>query len=134
VRNTRYGSNLHTFGGLFGTARATRQREALALLLYELLFTVARHDLAHTFLVFPRFAEDWEYAYRKLTFLDPSIPPERWREAITARADPRLVHEVPLTRGEQAKTVVGTFYNRVIARPARGVRKLVSRADRTPPP
>ena len=31
VRNTGYGSDLHTLGGLFGTTRATQQREALAL-------------------------------------------------------------------------------------------------------
>ena len=74
VRNTKYGSNLHTFGGLFGTARATRQREALALLFYELLYTVARYDIPHTLLLFPRFTEDWEYTYEKLSFLDPGDP------------------------------------------------------------
>jgi hypothetical protein len=125
IRNTKYGSNLHTFGGLFGTARATRQREALALVFYELFWTITRHELPHTLLEFPRFADDWEYTYRQLSFLDPSIPPERWKEAIAARADPTLIHEEPLTNEERAKTMIGTAYNRGIARPIRGARKLL---------
>jgi hypothetical protein len=119
VRNTRYGSNLHTFGGLFGTPRATKQREALALVFYELLYTVARYDLPHTFLLFPRFTEDWQYTYEHLSFLDPSIPPEQWKAALDARVDRTLIHEQPLTSSEKAKTVAGTFYNRAIARPVR---------------
>lgn len=123
VRNTKYGSNLHTFGGLFGTARATRQREALALLFYELLYTVTRYDLPHTLLLFPRFTEDWEYTYEKLSFLDRSIPAERWKEVLAARVDRELIHEQALTSQEKAKTVAGTFYNRGIARPARLARR-----------
>jgi hypothetical protein len=119
VRNTRYGSDLHTFGGLFGTARATKQREALALVFYELLYTVARYDLPHTFLLFPQFTEDWEYTYRQLSFLDPSIPPERWKEVLADRVDRALIHEQPLTAAEKRKTVAGTFYNRALARPVR---------------
>ncbi len=125
IRNTKYGSNLHTFGGLFGTARATRQREALALLFYELFWTITRHELPHTLLEFPRFAEDWEYAYRHLSFLDTSIPSERWKEVIAARADLTLIHEEPLTGEERVKTMIGTAYNRGIARPIRGVAKLL---------
>ena len=125
IRNTKYGSNLHTFGGLFGTARATRQREALALIFYELFWTITRHELAHTLLEFPRFADDWEYTHRQLSFLDPSIPPERWKEAIARRADRSLIHEEPLTNEERAKTMIGTAYNRGIARPIRGARKLL---------
>lgn len=129
VRNTKYGSNLHTFGGLFGTARATHQREALALLFYELLFTVARYDLPHTLLLFPRFTEDWEYTYRKLSFLDPTIPPERWKEALAGRVDPGLIHEEPLSSQEKAMTVAGTFYNGAIARPWRVVKRSLKRDD-----
>lgn len=125
IRNTKYGSNLHTFGGLFGTARATRQREALALLFYELFWTITRHELPHTLLEFPRFADDWEYTYRRLSFLDPTIPPDRWKEAIAGRTDPSLIHEEPLSGEERAKTRFGTAYNRGIARPIRGVKKLL---------
>jgi hypothetical protein len=129
VRLTRYGADLHTWGGLFGTTRATRQREALAVIEYELLYTIARHDLDHTLLEFPRFAQDWRYAYDKLGFLDPSIPAECWRTAVEARVRPELIHESPLSRRERWLTVAGTTYNRAIARPARGAVALVK--DRT---
>jgi hypothetical protein len=137
VRNTKYGSNLHTFGGLFGTPRATRQREALALLFYELLYTVTRYDLPHTLLLFPRFTEDWEYTYAKLSFLDPTVPPERWKEVLESRVDRTLIHEEPLSSSERAMTVAGTFYNRGIARPVRLARRALRgelRSDPEKPP
>ena len=93
VRMARYGADLHTWGGLFGTTRATRQREALAVIEYELMFTIARHDVPHTLLEFPRFAEDWRYTYDKLGFLDPTIPADRWRTAVGGRVRPELIHE-----------------------------------------
>lgn len=120
VRLARYGADLHTWGGLFGTTKATRQREALALIEYELLYTIARHDLAHTLLEFPRFAHDWEYAHAKLGFLDPTIPADCWRVAIQGRVRPELIHETPLTGGERWLTRAGTVYHRAIARPIRG--------------
>ena len=123
VRNTKYGSDLHTFGGLIGTSKATRQREALALVFYELLYTVARYDLPHTFLLFPRFAQDWEYTYEHLSFLDPSIDAARWQTAIESRVNLSLVREEPLTRSERYKTFGGTLYTQAIARPARGLRR-----------
>jgi hypothetical protein len=127
VRNTAYGADLHTFGGLFGTARATHQREALALVFYELMFTVARYDLPHTLLLFPRFAQDWRYTYDKLGFLTPDVPAARWEEVLAERSSPELIHEEPLTSAERAKTYAGTFYNRAIARPVRGVRRALGR-------
>ena len=127
VRNTKYGSDLHTWGGLLGTNRATRQREALNAMLADLLFTIARHELPHTLLVFPRFTTDADYTHRQLSFLAPEIPAARWREALDRRVDPGLIHEQPLSRGERRLTVLGTVYNRGIARPVRGVRKLIGR-------
>jgi hypothetical protein len=129
VRNTAYGADLHTFGGLFGTARATHQREALALVFYELMFTIARYDLPHTLLLFPRFAQDWRYTHEKLGFLAPDVPAARWEEVLARRASPELIHEEPLTSAERAKTYAGTFYNRAIARPVRGVRRALGRDE-----
>jgi len=135
VRNTGYGRDLHTLGGLFGTARATQQRDALALIFYELMYTIARFDLPYTLLLFPRFAQDWEYTYDKLSFLAPEVPAARWREALEHRSSPELIHEEPLTPAERAKTYAGTFYNRGIARPVRGIAKLLNRGSTgTPPP
>ncbi len=127
VRNTRYGSDLHTWGGLLGTNRATHQRDALNAMLAELMFTIARHDLDHTLLLFPRFTTDWEYTHRRLAFLAPEIPPARWREVLERLVRPALIHEAPLSPRERRLTFFGTVYNRGIARPVRGVRKLVGR-------
>ena len=127
VRMTKYGSHLRTQGGLFGTVRATRQSQALALLFFQLIFTTVRYELPVTFLEFPRFALDWEYTYRRLRFLDPSIPADRWRVVIEARTDPTLIHEVPLSRSEQLLTLLGTAYNRTVGRAARGAATLLGR-------
>ncbi len=125
VRNTRYGTNLKTPGGLFGTPRATKQRDVLARFEYELFFSIARLDLPHTLLHFPRFAKDWEYTYTKLSFLDPSIPAEQWQEAIERRYQPTWVHEQPLSPSERALAVAGTVYHRILTRPIRGARRLL---------
>lgn len=126
VRATKYGSNLHAMGGLFGTTNAVKQQESLALLNYKLMFTLAKYDIAHTLLLFPRFASDWNYLYSHLSFLDPSIPPEAWQAAVTARVRPELIHETPLTRAEQFATRLGSSYNKMIGRPIRGVRKALT--------
>ncbi len=115
VRNTKYGANLSSPGGLLGTRSATRQAEALALLQYELMYQLARHDIALTLLWFPRFTTDGEYLARKLGFLDPTIPARAWRDALVRRARPELIHQVPLDAGEHARTWAGTAYNRWIA-------------------
>jgi hypothetical protein len=125
VRLTKYGSDLHTFGGLFGTTRGTRQRQALAIIEYELLFTIAKHDLPHTLIAFPRLATDWDYTFRKLGFLDPTIPAERWREAIQGRVRADLIHETALSRREHVLTALGTVYNGAIVRPLRATRHLI---------
>ena len=125
VRNTRYGADLRTWGGLFGTNRATHQREALAVVLAELLETIARFDLEHTLLLFPRFALDADYTHRKLAFLAPDIDVEMWRAALRNRVDPALIHEQPLSPKERRLTVLGTNYHRFVARPARAVRRVV---------
>lgn len=129
VRNTKYGSDLHTWGGLLGTNRATRQPDALALMLADLLFTIARHDLDHTLLLFPRFVTDSAYLHEKLSFLAPEISADRWQAALSGRAKPELIHERPLSAGERRLTLMGTVYNRGLARPVRGVRRLLGRGE-----
>ena len=100
IRVAGYGSRLSAWGGFWGTKRASRQRDALAGVLYELVYTIAVFDLPHTFLVFPRFAEDPEYAYRKLSFLCPERTPDDFRRVIESRVDHTLIHETPLDRSE----------------------------------
>ncbi len=132
VRMTKYGSNLHTRGGLLGTRFANRQSEALAVLQYQLMLTLAEFEVPHTYLVFPRFTRDWEYTHRQLSFLAPAIPAERWREVLEARVEPELIHEQPLSRREQTLTTLGTTYNRAVVRPLRGVRKVLRGEPRSP--
>ncbi len=126
VRSTRYGSNLRTPGGLIATPNATRQRAALAILEYELIYTVARFEIPLTLLHFPRFAEDWEYTHRRLSFLDPTLPAESSRAALEGRFEPSWLHQAPLSRREQTLTLLGTAYNRGVAAPARAARRLLS--------
>jgi hypothetical protein len=132
VRNTKYGSNLSARGGLLGTLHATKQREALALLQYHLMYTLAVHDVPHTLLLFPRFASDWEYTYRKLSFLAPSVPADHWRAAVESRLRPDFIHEQPLSRKEELFATAGTLYNRTIVRPMRAARKVVRGEPRGP--
>jgi len=127
IRATRYGTEPSARGGLFGARKATQQKEALTLLFYQLFDTITRYDLPHTLLRFPRFAEDWEYTYEKLRFLDPEVAPEQWRDAITARADPNLIHEQPLTPAEHSLAIAGTVYTRGIRRGVESGKRMVKR-------
>ena len=133
VRTTRYGSDLATHGGLLGTRYATRQAESLAMHEHELMLTLARHEIPHTLLEFPRFATDWEYTHRQLSFLAPDLPATRWRDALAARVDLSLIHEEPLSERERWLTFLGTTYNRAIARPLRGASRAVRSALRKSP-
>lgn len=125
VRSTRYGSNLRTPGGLIATPNATKQRAALAILEYELIYSVARFEIPLTLLHFPRFAQDWEYTYRQLSFLDPTVAAESWRSALEARFEPSWLHQEPLSRREHALTALGTLYNRGIAAPVRAAGRVL---------
>ncbi len=75
VRNTGYGSNLHTFGGLFGTAKATTAaRGARAPLLRAALHGRPLRPARTRSSLFPRFTEDWEYTYDQLGVPRPVDP------------------------------------------------------------
>lgn len=132
VRLTRYGSDLHTWGGLIGTTRATKQRTALAERQYELMYTIAKYNLPHTLLLFPKFARDWQYTFDQLSFLDPEIPSESWRACLMNRVRPDLIHESPLSSKERLLTVGGTAYNRGVLRPLRALRNLTVRTHGDP--
>jgi hypothetical protein len=103
VRVAQYGRALGVRGGYTGTRRASGQRDVLANMFYELVFTVAQFDLPHTFLAFPRFAHDWKYTYDKLGFLTPDKTADDYRAVVEARYDPTEIEERPLTRTERAR-------------------------------
>ena len=63
------------------------------------MYTIARYDLPHTLLLFPRFAQDWEYTYEKLCSSRPTSRPSAGRRRSSAGPSPELIHEEPLTVG-----------------------------------
>ncbi len=103
IRAADYGKTTDAQGGMWGTKQYWRQRKALAELLGELVVIIAEYDLPHTFLSFPRFAEDWRYTYERLSWLLTGISPERFEEVFTARVRPSWIHEVPLQPAEQTR-------------------------------
>ena len=105
---TRYGADLHTWGGLFGTTRATRQREALAVIEYELLYTIARHDLAAHAARVPTLRARLAVHVRQARLPRPVDPGRSLAHAVPARVRPELIHEAPLSRRERWLTVAGT--------------------------
>lgn len=125
LRATAYGARLRTADSPLRPSGATAQREALSLTLYELMFTIARFDLPHTFLVFPRFAQDWEYLSDRLGFLDPQISRSRWREALERHADPERFDEQPLSRRERVMTGAGAAADNAVVKPLRALRRAV---------
>jgi len=103
VRGSNYGRNIFARGGLWGTVDPVKQRDALACMLYELMYTIARFELPHTLLDFPRFASDWQYTYRALSFLVPEQPPEAFRQALAAVVRTELIHDEPLRTRERLR-------------------------------
>jgi hypothetical protein len=103
VRGSNYGWNIFARGGLWGTVDPVKQRDALASMLYELMHTIARFELPHTLLEFPRFATDWQYTYRALSFLAPEQPPDAFRDALAAVVRSDLIHEEPLRTRERLR-------------------------------
>jgi hypothetical protein len=106
VRVARYGRELGVRGGFTGTRRASHQRDVLANMFYELVYTVVAFDLPHTFLLFPRFTSDWQYTYDKLGFLAPDKTADDFKKVIEARYDPTQIQETPLTRSERAQAAL----------------------------
>jgi predicted O-methyltransferase YrrM len=102
ARVAGYGRFLGVRGGFLGTRSASRQRRVLITMLAELLWTITRYDVPHTFLEFPRFAHDWQYTHDKLGFLDPTLSADDFRVALEKRYDPSEIRQEPLTARERA--------------------------------
>jgi len=91
-----------TPGGIWKTNNPERQKAVLAEMFFGLIYTLALHDIPHTFLLFPRLTKDWSYTYQKLEFLVGGVGAETFRTAFTRTADPGLVHD--FERTESAAT------------------------------
>jgi hypothetical protein len=89
-------------GGLVGTGDAEQQRAVLAERFHGLVHALVVHEVPHTFLEFPRFVQDVEYAYRKLAPIFP-VDHDRFAAAFRALADPTKVHQyVPAAASDPA--------------------------------
>ena len=102
IRAANYGRSLNAAGGLWwGEKRASRQRTELAEVLAQLIVTLARFDIPHTLLLFPRFASDPEYTHTQLASLDASLNADDFRRALKRHAQPDQIHEYPLNPSER---------------------------------
>lgn len=125
ARVAGYGRYLGVRGGFTGTRSASRQRDVLAHMIYELVFTLTTFDIPYTFLAFPRFSYDWQYTYEKLGFLVPDKSVNDFRRVVEARYDATKIREEPLSTGERARAAAlqpWTVVRRVAGRlPAKSV-------------
>ncbi|HZP61054.1 MAG TPA: hypothetical protein VFB27_12085 [Opitutaceae bacterium] len=92
-------------GGLLKTSDPSGQKAVLAEMFHRLIFTLVAREIPHTFLLFPRFACDPDYAYAKLNFLLREIQPDDFRQAFARVAEPGLIHD--FSRSENRPTSVG---------------------------
>ncbi len=80
-------------GGLWKTNDPGQQKAVLAEMFFNLVHTLTVHDIPHTFLLFPRLVQDWNYTHRKLWFLTKGIDAAVFRDVFERCSDPALVHD-----------------------------------------
>jgi hypothetical protein len=110
LRVSQYGRHIGVPGGMWLTNRTESQRDALAVIFYELMLTVAEFDVPHTLLAFPRFASDADYLAEKLAWLAPDATVDDFRRAVAACADPALITQSTLTEDELRRARLGSLY------------------------
>jgi hypothetical protein len=87
-------------GGLFGTDDPAAQEAALAARLYQLIHTLAKHDVPTTLLYFPRLVEDPQYLFGKLRLVLPAgMEYAVFLEAFREVSKPELVHRFQARQG-----------------------------------
>ncbi len=80
-------------GGLWHTADPERQRDALARQFFKLMMALARYEIPHTLMEFPRLVEDPAYTYRKLAPVLEDVGWSAFLGAFQRVAQPELVHD-----------------------------------------
>jgi hypothetical protein len=86
---------VNVVGGVVKTTRPGKMSQVLAESFYQLMHTVARHELPLLLLDYPKFAQDAEYAHRCLSPLLDDTPFEKFAQAWEAVVDPDLLREAP---------------------------------------
>lgn len=79
--------NIFIRGGPSSTWRQAKQRDAQAIMLYDLIYALAEHEIPHTLLEFPRFVTDYNYTFRALWFLAPTMTLNDFRYALQSVTD-----------------------------------------------
>jgi hypothetical protein len=110
LRVSDYGRRTGVPGGMWLTNRTRGQRDALAVIFYELMWTLAEFDIPHTLLAFPRFASDANYLAEKLAWLAPDASVDDFRRALDACADPDMITQTVLTDEERRRARLGSAY------------------------
>lgn len=82
-----------TPGGLWGTADASAQSAVLAERFHALIEVLVQHEVPTTFLAFPRFVRDVDYAWQQLGPIFPAVTREQFGAAFGRVARPELVHD-----------------------------------------
>jgi len=79
-------------GGLWDANIPEDQENILSKKLYSLIFTLVKYDIAHTFLIFPKFASDPVYLFSKLWFLLKGRRYETFQTAFNKVRKPGIIH------------------------------------------
>ncbi len=80
-------------GGLFdGCTNESELRDKLLSLFYRLVEGLVRHDIAHTFLYFPRLAMDAQYSFRKLQYVLDGTSYEDFLREFNRLSDQRKIN------------------------------------------
>ena len=118
----RVGGDGQTPGGLVGTADPQKQPAVLAERFHRLVHTLVAHEIPHTFLEFPTFARDAEYAWRKLSPIFPAITYDEFAAAFARSVQPELIHDFKsapapaATEVEPARQFARTNFQRRVRR------------------
>jgi hypothetical protein len=125
VRVSEYGRRPDAPGGMWHTNLGHNQRDALAGVFYELIWTLVEFDVPYTFLAFPRFALDADYLAEKLAWLAPDASVDDFRRAVEHCADPTLITQSALTDDERKRMRLGSAYSLFVAVPLKNARRLL---------
>jgi hypothetical protein len=79
-------------GGLWHAEIPEDMESVLTQQLYELFFTLAKHNIPVTLLYFPRLVNEPKYLYREIKFLFPNISYKKFLRSFQSVRKPELVH------------------------------------------
>lgn len=113
-------------GGLLGTDDPARQQAVLAERFHTLVHTLVDRDIPCTFLHFPRFVRDAEYAFNKLQTVFPELKRDEFMAAFAATANPRLVHDFGGTAPARSAEAIHFEAGRRAKHRIRGARRFVT--------